>query len=265
MEDKQALILTAQGRSRVEKHLLAAVQGTFADKAQAILLKGSLHKGDFIPYFSDLDIHVFIQSSAMQGPMTPKLSYCLEFQERFGDLDPEKFGVSQFQVYFLDADNYPTSWTPPLPGTYGVIWGKYEPSVPSWGFMVDRAHSLLQDIPGQIDSLMHRFIDKPNDRIADLVRLLGVYLKPAAYEVAILLGYDPIKIWTKPLPMAIKLVEPVLEDNSWSVFYQGVQPWQEVREDPVLLRKLFAVGVSGLERLVRSYDTAEWGKESLTR
>jgi hypothetical protein len=266
MENEQVLILTSAGRRRVKDHLLAAVQGAFGELAQAILLKGSLHKGDFIPYFSDLDIHVFIQSPAMQGPMTPKLSYCLEFQARFGDLDPEEFGVSQFQVYFLDPDNYPGNWTPPLPGTYEVLWGNYEPvMVPSWDVLSGNAHSFLQDIPRQLDNLMHRFIDKPNNQIAGLVRLLGVYLKPAAYETATLLGYDPVKIWTKPLPKILKIVEPVLDDNSWSLFYQGLQPWQEVRTQPDLLRKLFGIGVSGLEHLVQLYATSEWGKESLTR
>ena len=260
MQEEPVPILTTAGRKKVEECLIAAVQGTFGDLGQAILLKGSLFKGDFIPYFSDVDLHVFVQSAAMQGPMIPKLEYCLEFQARFGHLDPEEFGVSQFQVYFLDANDYPRNWTPPLPGTYRVIWGAIDIPLPTEEFMYAQAHLYLRSLPFQVEGLMHRFIDKPNTGTAAMVRLLGVFLKPAAYTVATLLGYDPIKIWTKPLEKVLAIVEPALGINSWSQFYQAVQPWQNVREQPDMLRKLFEIGIRGSDALTDLYDTAEWGR-----
>ena len=262
MLEEPVQILTPAGWREVGEHLLSAVQEIFGELAEAIILKGSLVKGDFIPYFSDVDLHVFAQSAAMEGPMVPKLEYCLEFQSRFGDLDPEEFGVSQFQVYFLDIDDYPRNWTPPLPGTYRVIWGAVDIPLPTEEFMCDQAHLYMRNLPFQVQGLIHRFIDKPDTGIAPLVRLLGVFLKPAVYELATLLGHDPIGIWTKPLDEVLAITESALGVNSLGEFYQGVRPWQYVREQPDKLRHLFGLGVRCSDALAQLYNDADWGRLS---
>lgn len=262
MHGELVTILTSVGWDKVEGHLLKAVQGTFGDLAEAIILKGSLVKKDFIPYFSDVDLHVFINSTAMAGPMVPKLEYCLEFQARFGDLDPEEFGASQFQIYFLDVDDYPHNWTPPLPGTYKVIWGSIDIPLPTEEFMCEQAHLYMQKLPFQVQGIMHRFADKPHRGIAPLVRLLGVFLKPSAYAVATLLGCDPIGIWTKPLGKVLAIIEPAVGISRLGEFYQGVHPWQHVREQPEKLRHLFGLGVRCSNALAKIYDDADWGRLS---
>lgn len=89
--------------------------------------KGSAFKGDFIPYYSDFDVHLFVDSRLvpMLGPRTPSLQQALKSQSCLGRINPESFQVNSIQVFVIDALDYPKDWTPPLPGTYRVLYGNY--------------------------------------------------------------------------------------------------------------------------------------------
>lgn len=246
---RDAPILTKPGQEEVIQHLRQSLSASFGSLAKSVLLKGSLHKGDFIPYFSDMDIHVFVASEAMLAPLVPRLSYSLAFQEHFGTLEPECYGVSQFQVYFIDAENYPQEWTPPLPGTYQTLLGSPpQLALPTKEQMQQRAADFLDDIPRQAGKLIGRFVDKPDRGVAPVVRLLATMLKPAAYQIAILCGQDPFRVWCRPLREILEVVEPRVGVRGWSDFYNGVQDWPAVRCRGGQLRKLFTLGIQTLEQ-----------------
>lgn len=89
-------------------------------------------KGDFIPGYSDLDLHAFVDPEALISGRTPKLEYTLRFQEATGRLEPQDVRVSQFQIYFLRADRTMEDWTPPVPGSYVVVYGTPPSAVVDW-------------------------------------------------------------------------------------------------------------------------------------
>lgn len=256
--DQVAPILTDDGRREVLQHLKEALEYAFGSRILCVLLKGSVCKKDFIPYFSDCDIHVFASSEVMAGERAPKLPYALRFQKAFGSIDPEAYGVSQFQVYIIDAKRYPPDWTPPLPGTYQVVMGCKQPlwPMPDARTLYSSARVFLDALPRQIETFTVRFLDKPHERLGGVVRLLWTLMKPAAYQSAVVLGEDPISVWCSPLQEILAVVEPKTGCNGWSQFVAGVQPWQQVRNDPGRLRQLFALGIQTLTHLI------EWQKSN---
>jgi hypothetical protein len=184
-----------------------ALRQVFGQHLQAVLLKGSVLKGDVLPFFSDLDVHALVRGI---GPgRAPPWSQAVAFQTHVGPLDPEAYGLSAFQVTFLDADRPDEPWVPPWPGTYEVLAG----SMPAPGAVdatpyLQQAEAGLRALPRWAASVVRSFVDKPDRALPRHVRLAGAYLKGALYDAAIVLTRDPGPVLTARLPELVALVGP---------------------------------------------------------
>lgn len=232
--------------------IVAAALGTLGDQARAIILKGSAITGDFFPYYSDLDVHVYTDPAAMRAPRSPRPELAFRFQASIAALDPASYQVSQAQVIFISTGDHPTDWTAPLPGSYRVLHG----ALPDHLQRVDeprvRARALadLRGLDRWANSLIESMVDKPDGQLAAGVRLTGTILKPSLRQAATLLGAPAIEVWRWPLGRVLALVEPaLLPEREASGYFAGAQRWVDVRGDGVALRAMAMVGIRALDTL----------------
>jgi hypothetical protein len=222
------------------------------ERLRAMIVKGSAIKGDFIPHFSDFDVHLFAGEEAMRAPLTPLPEIALAFQEHFSMIDVPSYQVSQIQVMFIAASNPPEDWIPALPGTFRLVHGELPETLPvvTPELIREKAREGLAAIPGWIDTLVARMPDKPDDKLEDTVRLTGTILKAALYEAAIVLGTEPEQTWLARLAEVLDVVEPALMPaRSATRYYARAWRWAEVRHDGPQLRAMFCDGITALEAL----------------
>jgi hypothetical protein len=222
-------------RLRLTGLLLAALERAFGDGVVAVILKGSALKGDFVPHYSDFDLHAFVRGGLL-GPRTPDLAHALGLQEALGAIDPEAFAVSQIQLYLLGAGSYPPDWIPPIPDTYAVVHGALPPDlpVPDPAAAVAAARTFLGEVRRTADAFLGRIADKPDGQLARYIRSFGTDLKPLAYHAAVLRGADPLGVWRLPLREVLPPA-PALHR-----YFAEVWEWAAVRRDPARLRRLVA-------------------------
>lgn len=170
-------------RGELTARLLQNILDVFGGGVVAVLGKGSCFKGDFLPGYSDFDLHVFLDPARapMLGPRAPALDRTVAFQRAIGPIRAEDYGAGALQISFVDAVDYPDDWTPPLPGTFTVLHGALPDSLPEPPPEAIRAQALafFPRLRRDLRAHLHRIADKPDTRLAGAVRLLGTSVKPA--------------------------------------------------------------------------------------
>ncbi len=245
--------LSLEVRKMVEA-LVAACRTVFGDHLKCVVVKGSLVKGDFIPGYSDLDLHAFVDPEMLMSDRTPKLEYALRFQEAIGKLEPRQLDASQFQIYFLRADRTMEDWTPPVPGSYVVVYGTPPPAVLDWeGYdYVGRAKRGLAQIRADRRNLIDRALDKPDRVFSAFVRLGGTFVKGHAYSAAVVASGDPRRALTMRTAELLVYLEQV--DSSLSAvrrFFDAVAEWRTIEREPDAARDAFRRSMEALEALER--------------
>lgn len=248
--------MPSKARNELAERVVQAAKLTFGEGLLAAIGKGSAFKGDFVPFYSDFDVHLFIDGTTVQmlDARTPALKVALAFQRAIGAIEPEAYGVNSVQAYVVDAERYPKDWTPPLPGTYRVLHETYPKSltVPTSEELIAKSRAFFPWIRTTIPGLIGRIVDKPDSGLAPYVRYLGTSLKPAVYHAATLQGADPVAVWAQPLARVVGMVGDSEAEAAFTYFFGEVQHWEGVRKDAEQLRTMFEVGAKGLEQLCAS-------------
>lgn len=234
------------------ERITAAARVAFEDRVRAVILKGSALTDDFIPGYSDLDVHVYVPGKYMMGPRAPRLEACVRFQREVGDLDSDALGISGIQVFFINADRYPDDWTKPLPGTYVLVYGGPVDDDMSTEEYLTRSHANLRAYPGHMARLLDRFADKPNASIRNLVRLAGVFLKGALYSAVTVAKGDPHEphrgVWQENLDL---LEREGVEVGTSRTFFGQVRDWASLSGDPEACRQTFLLAIRAMQAIVR--------------
>ncbi len=232
--------------------VVSASKKAFADGLECVTLKGSAMKGDFIRGYSDFDFHVFLKPEAMDSEKVPKVEGAIQFQKAFGDVNPEDFEASQFQIYFINSKKYPTDWVPPVEGTYKIFWG----ILPSAAREKDDSTYLsfakqsLSSVGYSREKIVERFVDKPNTRVPAIVRLLGATLKGHMYSVSILLTEKPKAVLRLKLDKMIPLVEEGVGSKGYfSAFFEHVLNWDLIQQNYDYARESFREGTKALDEI----------------
>ncbi|MEE9600712.1 MAG: hypothetical protein V3W22_03285 [Thermoplasmata archaeon] len=237
---------------RIKEAALQAFEGGVS----SIILKGSALTEDFIPGFSDLDVHVYVSSRYMRSERVPQLEQAIRFQRGIGDLRPERHGVSSFQIYFIDASKYPEDWSRPLPGTYRVVYGGSIDDSASTEEHMERAHENLREYEGYIDSLIGRFVDKPDSALSGMVRLVGIFLKGAILSAATVAHRDPeISKRMSLQDLIASLGEKGLDLTTATRFFSEVREWDSHLDNPERCRETFGVGIEALDVIKEWYSS----------
>ena len=237
--------------------VVSACKKTFSSNFECVVLKGSAVKGDFIPYYSDFDFHVFLKPKVMDSERVPKTNYALKFQKTFGHVKPEDFGVSQFQIYFINSQRYPVDWVPPVEGTFKVIWGKMPLAAMEADnqVYVQHAKGYLKTVEDARRDIVERFVDKPDTRISTFVRLLGVTLKGYMHSVLILLTNNPKDSLRLRLDEMIPQVEKGINSRGhFNVFFNQISDWTKIQQNGDKARTAFKIGTAALEEIARWYN-----------
>jgi hypothetical protein len=241
----------------MSERMLGIARDVFGETLVAMIAKGSAIKGDFIPDFSDFDVHIFAAESVMRGPLVPDESIAIPFQERFSEIDIGRYRVSQIQVMIISAQDHPADWVPAQPGTFRLVYGQLPDSLPAITADLLRAHA-HRNLPGYrgwADTILARVVDKSNAQLADNVRLAGTVMKAALYEASIVLGAEPQNVWYRPLTEILDTVEPaVLPDRSASRYYESAWRWAAIQRDPTALRSMLSDALTTLDTLATLPD-----------
>ena len=235
-------------------HLVDACRRAFGPHLRCVIVKGSAIKGDFMPGYSDLDLHAFVDPETLMSDRTPKLEYALRFQEAIGPLDPRVAGASQFQVYFLRADRTADDWTPSVPGSYEIVYGDLPRALREWKTFdfKGQAKRNLARIPDDRRLLIERTLDKPNRVLATYVRFAGTVLKGHAYSAALLASEDApgvLRMRTAELVQDLAKHSPTLA--SVERFFAHVANWPRVEQEADYARDAFRLAIEALEAIER--------------
>lgn len=228
--------------------LLSALRDCFGETLRCVLLKGSTLKGDFIPGYSDLDLHSFLSPDVMVGRAAPRPELAMRFQASIGKLEPHDYGCNSFQLYFLNYESYPAGWAKPVPGSYVVLHGDLPPGFTDVTAHEYREHAraALARVPVIVAQLIERGIDKPDRSLPPVLRLAGIELKQATYAAASLLTDDPLLIWTLPRTEVLaRLSEaqlPCLPELQAT--FAALERWDELVVDPNEVRATFLAALN---------------------
>ena len=230
--------------------VLETLKKVFTKNLSAVAVKGSVVRGDFIPYFSDLDIHVFANEKALMLGQAPRPEAAMALQEVIGELDLEAFQLSSIQLTFNNADRRPRTWSPSPPEVSRVLYGSLPPYDLSSDNWQDDALSVLEELEKEMTYELRSVPDKDNDGLARIVRRQGVFLKGGAYSLAGLIMKDIKRAQLLPY---WELDNYLFNQTNGRVdlrpFHEHARDWKAVRNNPPLLRKMFVIATAQLQEL----------------
>ena len=226
-----------------------ALRQTFADELRCVLFKGSAHRGDHIPYFSDLDVHALV--SGIGDGRAPDWVRALVFQRALGRLDPEGYEVGAFQLEFLPAEGHPPEWPVPYPGEYEVLHGEAPFGPPSADAHLAHAREHLRRASRDRDVVLRIFVDQPDGSLPRPVRLLATFLTSRVRAAAAILSGDPERAYTSHRSPLLHVVgEELGNERELLIFDALAHDWREVRTHPEQLRAMFAAGMAAYEAFI---------------
>jgi len=230
--------------------VLETLKKVFTKNLSAVAVKGSVVRGDFIPYFSDLDIHVFANEKALMLGQAPRPEAAMALQEAIGELDLEAFQLSSIQLTFNNADRRPRTWSPSPPEVSRVLYGSLPPYDLSSDNWQDNALSVLEELEREMTYELRSVPDKDDDGLARIVRRQGVFLKGGAYSLAGLIMKDVRKAQLLPY---WELDDYLFSQTNGRVdlrpFHEYARDWKTVRNNPPQLRTFFVIGTTQLKEL----------------
>lgn len=246
------------------QRLVGIASAAFGDDLTAAVVHGSAYTGgDFLPCFSDFDIHFYLRAGLVAADAEVRLDRALRFRSAFTRLDPEDYGVYYTQPLFLPEDSYPLDWPAPIPGTFRIAYGA-APAGWSDGARpshLEAARSLLEALDSHVDSLLRDASDATGARFARWVRLIGTVVKPTAYSAATLITNDAVGTWTSTLDDVFRVLGRELDVRGLRAFYEEARAWRVVRDDEVRLETMARAGLAGIWEVGRWYaDCASNGR-----
>lgn len=231
--------------------VVAALREVFDADLRCAILKGSVLKGDWIPYFSDLDVHAF--ADGVGEDRSVHWSTAVALQERIGRIDPEPYLIHDVQLMLFGPAGYGPDMVPPPPGTYEVLYGAIPESFhrPQVVETLAVARANLARLPEHVATMNRGFWDKPDPSAGRFARLAGVYLKGALYDAGKLITNEPAWVLSLPRDELIALVGPVVgNEREVRAYYDRALEWHEVRERPERLREMYGLAMAALEAIV---------------
>lgn len=231
------------------EHLTNALAQVFGGHIRCILQKGSTVTGDFIPGYSDLDLHVFLNREAMSSLLAPKCQLAAALQSRIGSLTPQVYDFSAFQIFYFEWAGYPEGWVKPFPGTYTVLKGAPPQAFATVNPNDYHSHcgQTLQTLRHRLPELVTRLASSSDRMLPHLLRDLGTELKAQLYCALTLATGEPEHVWTSRLGAALtQCTNHFSCAASLSRFFDEVYDWRQLVQDTARLRKVIALGLDCL-------------------
>ena len=254
-------VLPEPVREELASRVVDAAKAAFGGALLGVALAGPAVAGGFVPGYSEVDVHLLLDESAMEGPRTPKLEHVLRLQEGLAAIERERCRVQGIRVHPGRFDEYPAEWVPP-PGTFACVFGAYPEAWdrPDPDLLRVRAGRHLERLASLQEKEARSFAGGLDADLPRVVRRLGERLERTLRAAAVCRGYDPAQVWNvRPLELVQWCRRKGLAmEASWR-FLTGIGEWEIARTDPAALRALWRDGMKGLgdiETWVRSEVSA---------
>lgn len=198
----------------LRKEFVEACKSVFGESLVAIIAKGSTVKGGFIPWLSDLDLHVYLKDDAFAYSHFLKLELGLALQEQMDKLIRKyDFGGGPVQVIMINVSK-PKDWSGPLPGTYELLYGDECPDeIPTVEYMLEKDTENLRN-PSYGYGSVNSFVDKTSDALPGYVRRLNTVVTPTFYRVLSVLTKDPHRAWKMMKFEVLEALEQLEDDRA---------------------------------------------------
>ena len=207
-------------------------------------------KDEWIPIWSDLDVHAFIVNLDSDGL---DVDDAIGLQRAMGDFDRDHYQLAAIQLLFFDARGYPRTFAPPVVGTFEVIFGeppKTSPRVDE-DMYFDRACGILQSLRQKATRVASNFASAPDEDLAGVIRQLSGAIKDGLYASAVVLSERPTLGLALRRDELLSLVgDKVRNGRDLREFYRFADNWKTVQHDADTLRAMFAAGCGGLSSII---------------
>ncbi|MBA7703575.1 hypothetical protein ES703_112361 [subsurface metagenome] len=244
--------------NEITTYLLQSIKKVFNEELICLLIHGSFVKGGLTRDFSDIDVQVFVKETAFDE-FGLKLKKSLKMQELVGTLDFSKIGASYLQMYFYDPKKMPDWYTPPMHGTYQILFGDLpeELDYNTENFKLKMVNSLKR-LRNIISDLVRNFTDSSNSQILRRTRYVATVVYPTMYSLLAYNKTEPGEIWIKPKDKVLEMFcEEFAEDeiNMYLVqFFDSVKILAKNREDYEITRTTFKMGINFLMKAAKLSD-----------
>ena len=185
-----------------------------------LVTHGSALKGGFIRGCSDIDLQLYLDSSAFLDGYLP-FEVCMAIQRDLAKTDPAPFSYIQCYPF---SDKLRDDWVGPVPGAYAVLAGRLPvPEATREELRASAACRLSEMLAGEVGRYGNGLLDRGPGRIARHARLVCTSVWPTLNSVLVMQGHDPLHVWnvTKQEAMSLLPAASPLAD-AIGRFYQGL-------------------------------------------
>lgn len=250
---------------------LAALLAAFAQgEIVSVFLKGSSRKPwnspiDYVPEFSDVDIHVRFRDEPPPDQQYVSLEAGLRIQEaterEYHRCIPRPVHVPRLQFIPVNILERQAFYTPSPASTIETLYGRrYESAEVDEGASRESSRQLLLEQRDFLRELGEHVADKQGRHLWDLLRLLPWRVAPAGPRVLELLGTPYVEAWSGNRSTVVRRLEEWGQAElaaHYTAFY--LRAWDYVRSrrvDSAAGRDVIRAGAGVLAEGVRIAESA---------
>jgi hypothetical protein len=168
---------------------------------------GSAVKGWFLPGFSDIDFHLYLEDAAFTNleELSLPVKLCLAIQRDLARVDPAPFAYIDGGA---ERAYIPPGHVGPVPGNTWLVAGRMPVSQATPAELVAEARASLAQLEVQpvflTPGLLHT--GQSHGDLALTVRSLTQAVWPTLFQALVLMRPDPMLVWATPKDQAIRLL-----------------------------------------------------------
>lgn len=227
------------------------ILGEESRKVKAAYVKGSTIKVwespiDYVPFVSDLDIHVHLPEGASLFHPPDAFHDAMDISEiyelRFIETHPDHLHIPRPQVLPVNRLKLHVNYVPPRPGDVRMLLGDFEAEpLPDIDTIrrIDREN--LQQIPEFLESLPLTVIDRLGIEFWSVIRSMTWRVSPSPVRLLSQIHDDPVDLWVWNRTSIEELLQEYgYEDlihsfqgfymSAWEVFLSDMRSSQAIRE-----------------------------------
>ncbi len=219
-------------------------------RVKAAYVKGSAIKVwespiDYVPFVSDLDIHVHLPEGASlfhpQEYFLDAMDISEEYEARFIETHPDCLHTPRPQVLPVNRLKAHVNYVPPRSGDVRMLLGDFEPEpLPDVGTIRGIDLNNLRELPTFLDSLPLTVVDRTGIEFWSVIRSMTWRVSPSPVRLLSQTYEDPLDLWVWNRTS----IEELLQEqgykeiaqsysgfymSAWDVFLSDVKDSQAIR------------------------------------
>lgn len=185
-----------------------------------VVVHGSALKGGYVAGCSDVDLQLYLESSAFNGSGDLPLELCVTLQRDLARIDPTPF--QYIQGYALPPQPR-KGITGPIPGAYHVVTGRLPVPEATEEELQAAARHALQTLDVSNVFRAQELLQHGRWKIPQRVRWLCTDVWPILYHMLTIQRRQGIEVWQLPKQEAMKLLpQESTSAQMIQAFYQAI-------------------------------------------